>query len=488
MHSRAVKGLLAAILLASAAGWAWAETLEMVTYYPSANEIASDGIFDRLHANRFTIGPTYHPSQLPDADVPMGAVLVEDRVGIGTTLPQERLHLTGNLRLPATTAAGGLPVGGAILAGPDTALHGFGAGNFFAGLRAGNVTLTGQSNTGVGFEVLNGLASSSYNTAAGYQALGNNQSGDRNVAAGYQALLANLISDNNTAVGFTALTGNTGSGNTAAGFEVMLLNQDGNSNTAFGMGALDSNTTGSGNTVFGKLAFEQSAARDSTTAIGKEALGRNDGAENTAVGYRAGFSAAGGGHLLLGALAGLYETGSNRLYIDNSGVASPLIYGDFSGGLAAVNGNLTLGEMTPPGTAPNGETTGNVSVNDAYLRSIGQWASQISSGGSGDYPMWGDYIGTGAAVRTFDLGFQPAQVTIMVMFFSSPPQMLGERFEKAGVGASFLNHADNDPGIVILPNGFQILKPAVGASTSNWFNYSGGWYHFIVHKGPIREY
>ena len=78
---------------ATLAGLAWGETLEMVTYYPAPS--AAGGNFDRLHANRATIGDAYNRTDVPDADVPDGHLFVFDRIGVGTTTPAGPLHVVG---------------------------------------------------------------------------------------------------------------------------------------------------------------------------------------------------------------------------------------------------------------------------------------------------------------------------------------------------------------------------------------------------------
>src|SRR3989338_7269390 len=74
---------------------------------------------------------------------------VTDWVGIGTASPNEQLEITGNMRLPSTTSTTGI-----IKSGPYTLIHSYGIGNFFAGINAGNLTMTGNSNTASGVSSL----------------------------------------------------------------------------------------------------------------------------------------------------------------------------------------------------------------------------------------------------------------------------------------------------------------------------------------------
>ena len=49
---------------------------------------------------------------------------------------------------------------------------------------------------------------------------------------------------------------------------------------------------------------------------------------------------------------------------------------------AIISGDAGIGTPTPNTNAPNGSPTGNIDVNDVYLRSTSQWASQMGQSGS----------------------------------------------------------------------------------------------------------
>ncbi|MBI2357877.1 MAG: tail fiber domain-containing protein [Deltaproteobacteria bacterium] len=170
--------------------------------------------------------------------------LVESgNVGIGTATPNEQLEITGNLRLPPSTATG---TAGVIKSGADPFIHNFGLGNFFAGLNAGNAVLKAENQaiTGVG------------NTGVGASALSSDTDGSVNTASGLGALQANT----------------TGSSNTASGLWALKNNTTGNFNTASGLGALSSNTGASNNTALGFLADVSSGYLTNATAIGANAV------------------------------------------------------------------------------------------------------------------------------------------------------------------------------------------------------------------------
>ena len=74
------------------------------------------------------------------------------------------------------------------------------------------------------------------------------------------------------------------------------------------------------------------------------------------IGYQSGYNNLGAGNVFLGCYAGYNETtGSNRLYIENSAITKPLIYGEFDRDMVVINGdsldNLTNYTFFVNGTA-----------------------------------------------------------------------------------------------------------------------------------------
>ncbi len=118
------------------------------------------------------------------------------------------------------------------------------------------------------------------------------------------------------------------------GHSVFLGNNSGtvddgsdNWNTGIGEGVLPVNTAGSYNTVVGDRGMQSNETGWNNTAIGHKALYSNVlGIGNIAIGFEAGYN----------------ETGSNKLYIDNSNTDNPLIYGDFSTNLLRINGTIDI--------------------------------------------------------------------------------------------------------------------------------------------------
>jgi len=83
---------------------------------------------------------------------------------------------------------------------------------------------------------------------------------------------------------------------------------------------------------------------NNNTAFGTLALLTNvSGDNNTALGYEAGKSTTGTGNIFMGYQAGANANVSNKLYIDNSNIATPLVYGDFFNDFVTFYGNTGLG-------------------------------------------------------------------------------------------------------------------------------------------------
>ena len=87
------------------------------------------------------------------------------------------------------------------------------------------------------------------------------------------------------------------------------------------------NTTGSDNTAIGRNALQSITSGDQNTALGLGAGSTNS---------------QGTGNIFIGYMAGSQETGSNKLYIDNSSTSQPLIYGNFETDSVTFNGDVAI--------------------------------------------------------------------------------------------------------------------------------------------------
>lgn len=214
-------------------------------------------------------------------------VTSDGKVGIGNTTPTHTLEVGGTIGINNTQ----------VLYLPEQ-------NDFIGTLILGN--------GGGNLVHLDGSEDGWYNTAVGIDALSLNTNGYNNTAIGYRSLYSNTTGYYNTAVGRGSLFSNaTGDYNTAVGYRANYLNTIGNYNVCIGLGANQNNQEGSYNTIIGYEAGAGSGLHSKT------------------------------GCVFIGAQAGLYETGDNKLYIENSLSDSPLIWGDFATNLLVINGNST---------------------------------------------------------------------------------------------------------------------------------------------------
>jgi hypothetical protein len=132
--------------------------------------------------------------------------------------------------------------------------------------------------------------------------------------------------------------------NTVVGLGAFDANTEGDSNNVIGYQALEDNTVGVRNIAIGYRALRKNIDGDNNVAIGDEALLDNTtGSQNVCIGALAGEDITGDGNICIGYMAGEGQIAiSNKLYIDNSDTASPLIYGEFDNDLIKINGDLYI--------------------------------------------------------------------------------------------------------------------------------------------------
>jgi len=167
-----------------------------------------------------------------------------------------------------------------------------------------NLGAAGGSNTAMGYQAGQNLATSAQNVAIGSGALSTETAQGYNVAVGYQALnsLATLASGWNVAVGFeagenivTAVqstyvgakagkgTAGAGNFNTGIGYSALSGISSGDSNVAVGTGAMTSAVTGSENVCIGNLAGEAMTSGFENVVIGHDAGKSIIGASNNVI-------------------------------------------------------------------------------------------------------------------------------------------------------------------------------------------------------------
>jgi hypothetical protein len=214
---------------------------------------------------------------------------LDDSVGIGTTTPQELLHVHGNMRVGWM----------------------------------GQSTLGGEGSVVFGLDALSNYTTSNDNVAIGIYSMKNTTTGSINVAVGSYTLEDNTIGESNTALGRGCLSDNVaGNQNTAVGVGALTSNKNSSYNTAVGASSMSSSFNGDYCAALGHNSLFSNTKGDYNTALGAEALGYNkSGNNNTAVGYDADVSlfnlnnatALGNGALV---------DASNKVRIGNSSVTS----------------------------------------------------------------------------------------------------------------------------------------------------------------------
>ena len=338
--------------------------------------------------------------------------------GFQLLTPDKRVTSVGyamnaaGLQLPLTVS----PNSGVIMQGGSRFIHSYGDSNFFAGTEAGNLGLTGYSNTAIGSLSMS-LNSTGYdNAAAGAHTLLVNSTGFSNSAFGANALYGNTSGSENTGTGAYSLYSNTfGYSNTASGSGAMYSNSTGYYNVAVGASALHDNTTGYGNTAIGVLGLNSNLTGTNNTAIGFSSLSSNTtGTDNIAVGINAGVYLTTGNHNIdIGHVGVAGE--SNTIRIGTPGTQTDIylagvIHGDGSG-LANLPANQSITNITVSGQVNLPSTSGPSSglINQNGVPLIHTYGSNDFFAGSnaGNFVTTG-YLNTGvgvAAIHSISTGF-----------------------------------------------------------------------------------
>jgi hypothetical protein len=240
--------------------------------------------------------------------------------------------------------------------------------NIFIGTNAGRLITTGGENVFIGSNSGYNITTGSYNVFSGFETGYLNTSGNNNVFVGFQAGRTNSSGYKNTMIGYSAGYSNTtgwsntflgdmagnantsGSGNILIGPSAGLIN-NGDGNLFIGLEAGYSNLSGALNVFLGNGTGHANTTAHFNTFLGTQAGYSNQtGFLNVYVGMNAGgLNVSGSNNVFVGSTAGYYETGSNRLYIDNSGANknNALIYGEFDTKNLTLNGKVGIGKVAP---------------------------------------------------------------------------------------------------------------------------------------------
>ncbi len=261
-----------------------------------------------------------------------------------------------------------------------------GIANTAIGYQAMEKNVNGEKNVSIGYKSSNKNTSGAENIAIGYRVFESNLSGSDNTAIGSSAMFSNTTGDRNIAIGKDALAhGNTSTDNVAVGFEAVASSGAGKGNVGVGNYSLRNVGNGVGNVALGKAALFNTNSKNynvgigdsailynsgnNNTGVGSKVLRSNTGSNNTALGYQAGYSSnTGSSNIFLGYQAGYNETGSNKLFIDNSNTATPLIYGDFTNDTVKIYGTLKVKDeySLPLSDGSSGQVIYTNGVGDLY--------------------------------------------------------------------------------------------------------------------------
>lgn len=170
-----------------------------------------------------------------------------------------------------------------------------------------------------------------YNSFIGFQSGKFNADGKKNVMIGYQSGYTSNGSFNVFIGNETGMV-TTGDDNVFVGEGSGKKNTGGNGNAFLGYLSGSSNTTGYYNTFLGRQAGTNNTEGSFNLCIGQSSGGSlTTGRANVFIGAQTGVSITGDSNVCIGYQAGFLETGSNKLYINNSKTNPPLIYGEFKG-------------------------------------------------------------------------------------------------------------------------------------------------------------
>jgi hypothetical protein len=348
----------------------------------------------------------------------------DDRVGIGTTTPGQALDVVGTAEVDGFKMPTGASNGYVLTSDAS----GVGTWQATSAVSDGDWTLSGTNqysavagNVGVGtttpahkldvdgsINISSGstyridgwrvLSSGYSNTIVGFGA-GFNTTGTGQTFVGSFAGGSSPSGSNNTFLGHWAGTSNTtGVDNTFVGFNAGSDNDEGFWNTFLGFGAGSDNTTADYNTFLGMNAGRYNTTGYSNTFVGTQTgISNTEGWQNTFVGRSAGYNnLTGSGNIFIGYQAGYNETGSNKLYIDNSLTSTPLVHGQFDSDIVTINGNLGISTASP---GEDLHVVGNVRVDGEYWGDRASSYNDMILNTNDDVLVYMESIGSGAAAN-----------------------------------------------------------------------------------------
>lgn len=307
------------------------------------------------------------------------------KLGLGTTTPDSALTVNGGFRTVNDANINGVRVGrglgnistNTVVGSSALNSNTTGLGNIALGIRALRDNTAGAYNIGVGLDAGESITTGNRNSFLGAFSGGTpatNMTGNDNTGIGYQALYANTTGADNVAVGAYSLDANTTGGiNTAVGNYSLYTNTTGQYNVGVGYGSLFLNTTGTKNIGIGYNSLRSNTTASNNVAIGDAAGYTNQtGTANTLVGTNAGYNNTGTGNSFFGLNSGISNTTGGYNAFFGTGAGGQTTTGNYNvvigGGASA---GTTASSNTVVGVEAGGATTTGGS--NVYIgRSSGQ--------------------------------------------------------------------------------------------------------------------
>jgi hypothetical protein len=259
---------------------------------------------------------------------------------------------------------------------------------------------------------------------------------------GVQAGKGMLTGVYNTRFGNSSLSASSGMGshNSAFGFNSLAVNSSGGWNSAFGSTVLGLNSSGHSNCAFGMQSMTLNTTGNSNVAIGVSALYSNQtGSSNIAIGIGAGY----------------HQTGSNKLFIENSFSNQPLIGGDFSQDRVGINTEISQISKTL-------DVNGEVRIRDLVVESSDAPTKIVGADNDGDISQVA--VGTG-------LQMNQGEIQNITSHFAQLSLNSGTNFQLGNnsLVVDFDNGINNE--ITYSTNSNDITIPSTGVYE---ISYSGG--------------
>ena len=309
---------------------------------------------------------------------------------------------------------------------------------------------TGDDNVAIGRMALNGtsgLSTATRNTSIGSYSGYSVTTGGSNFFGGYQAGYSNSVATNGTFLGYQAGYANTsGSYNTFVGNSSGYNNTTAVGNTFFGHQSGYANTTGASLTYVGSNAgiyqtgnYNTSVGAASLFGVGSQSTAAN----NTAIGYYAGYSVTtGGNNLFAGYQAGYAVSVAQANVLLGYSAASTLtsgsnnvVVGYGAGGLLTTGANNTFLGYGAGNTTTTGQNNVYIGIN-----AVGSAATNTNEIVIG-------YSATGIGTSTTTIGTSTTTKTVIpagvVGFGTTQPSTYGALYTAGTQGDIFVQQVGN---------------------------------------------